>query len=74
MRLTKNQLQFIINCDVERLVELLQQERGMSMLDAFDCVYNSRIYKKLINTDTGLYIQSAEYIYDYLEKEIGQQA
>lgn len=70
MRLTQNQLQFIINCDVERMVELLQEERGMSLLAAFDCVYNSRIYKKLADTDTGLYIQSPEYIYDYLEEEI----
>lgn len=33
-------------------------------------VYNSNIYKKLLNVDTGLYLQSADYIYDYLKEEL----
>ena len=44
----------------------------MTILDAFDTIYNSRIYKKLIDTETGLYIQSPLYIYEYLKEEIGE--
>lgn len=71
MRLSKNQLQFVINCDVEEIVKYLQEDYGYSIIDAFDKVYNSEIYQKLLNTRTGLYLQSPGYIYSYLRDEIG---
>lgn len=72
MALEKKQIDFIINCDVEEIVSYLQEDYGMKILDAFDMVYNSNIYKKLIDTETGLYIQSPLYIYDYLKEEINK--
>lgn len=72
MKLCHNEIEFIINCDVEKIVSLLQEDYGMTILDAFDTIYNSRIYKKLIDTETGLYIQSPLYIYEYLKEEIGE--
>ena len=70
MSITQEQLQFIINSDVEHIVSRLQCDEGMSLDEAFSSVYNSSIYKKLLNTDTGLYLQSADYIYDYLKEEL----
>ena len=70
MRLTKNQMQFIINCDVAEIVALLQEDYQMPLIDAFDCVYNSKIYQKLINERTGLYLESPVYIYRYLQSEL----
>lgn len=72
MKQYNNEIEFIINCDVEKIVSLLQEDYGMTILDAFDTIYNSKIYKKLIDTETGLYIQSPLYIYEYLKKEIGE--
>lgn len=72
MRLTKNQLQFIINSDVEQLVAYLHEDYKLPLLDAFDKVYGSRIYTKLTNTATGLYLQSPDYIYDYLKEELAE--
>lgn len=72
MKQYNNEIEFIINCDVEKIVSLLQEDYGMTILDAFDTIYNSRIYKKLIDTETGLYIQSPLYIYEYLKEEIGE--
>ena len=66
MKLSKNKYQFIVNNDVELLVSFLQEDKSMTLLEAFDIVYSSAIYEKLINPNTGLYLQSAEYIYDYL--------
>lgn len=62
-------MQFIINCDIEALVSLLQKDKGLSLLDAFDRVYNSDTYQKIINRNTSLYLQSPYYIYDYLKSE-----
>lgn len=70
MKLDNPKIEFIINCDVEEIVSLLQEDYGMDMLDAFDTIYNSKIYKKLTDTETGLYVQSPLYIYEYLKEEI----
>jgi len=70
MSITPDQLQFIINSDVEQMVARLQGDNGMSHAEAFGRVYNSNIYKKLLNMNTGLYLQSADYIYDYLKEEL----
>ena len=72
MALEKKQINFIIDCDLEEIVSLLQEDYGMKILDAFNTVYNSNIYKKLIDTETGLYIQSPLYIYEYLKEEINE--
>ena len=66
----KEQIQFIIDSDVEELVSYLMEDEGIPMLEAFDKVYNSRIYTKLIDIKTGLYIQSPAYIYEYLKEEL----
>lgn len=71
MKLTKKQIQFIINCDVEKMVSLLHEDYGMPIIEAFDKVYNSRLYQKLIDTHNGLYVQSPEYQYLYLQEELG---
>ena len=70
MKLTKNQLQFIINSDVEEMVKLLQDDYHLSTIDAFDKIYNSEIYQKLLNTKTDLYLESPLYIYSYLQDEL----
>ena len=70
MKLTKNQIQFIINCDVEEIVSLLQEDYNLSLIDAFGIVYNSDLYKKLVDLKKGLYIQSPLYQYEYLKDEI----
>ena len=69
MSITQDQLQFIINSDVEQMVSRLQSDCGLPLDEAFSRVYNSSIYKKLLNVNTGLYLQSADYIYDYLKEE-----
>ncbi len=42
----------------------------MPLLQVFDAVYNSVIFRKLQNTRTGLYIKSPDYIYDYLKEVV----
>lgn len=68
--ITKKQFQFIVDCDVESMVSYLIEDYGMSIIDAFEKVYRSKIYTKLIDRNTGLFIQSPAYIYDYLKTEL----
>lgn len=55
---------------VKDLIARLIDERGLSMQEAFDLVYNSRLFEKLNDPKTGLYFQSSGYVYSYLQEEI----
>jgi hypothetical protein len=70
MRLTKAQLQFIINSDVERMAQYLIEDDGVTIINALDMIYNSQIYQKLQDRKTWLYLYSPAYIYNYLKEEI----
>ncbi len=55
---------------VKDLIARLMEERGLSMQEAFDLVYNSRLFEKLNDPKTGLFFQSSGYVYSYLREEI----
>lgn len=67
--MTKEQ-QFLMDCIMEKLVLLVMEDFKVEMLDALGMVYNSQFYEKLIDQETGLYLQSALYNYTYLKKEL----
>lgn len=62
--------EFLRERKLSQLAALLIEERGLSFNDAFRELYNSDTYTKLSDPRTGLYIQSARYIYSYLENEL----
>ena len=55
---------------VKELVLRLISDRGMSMKEALDTVYNSETYTKILDLRTGLFSQSTVYVYSILETEI----
>ena len=55
---------------VKDMISRLMEERGLSMQDAFDKVYNSQLFEKLSDPKTGLYFQSSGYVYSYLLDEL----
>ena len=61
---------FMIEELVKELVLRLISERGMSMKEALDTVYNSETYTKILDLRTGLFSQSTVYVYSILETEI----
>ena len=65
-----NTIDYMNECNVRDLVLMLMEERGMSLHDALDAVYNSETYAKMMIPGTGLYFQSPVYIYSYLNKEL----
>lgn len=52
------------------LAELLSKDFGMSISESLDTLYNSATYDKLGNSKTGLYFQSAQYVYSFLKNEL----
>ena len=61
---------FTIEELVRELALRLMEERGMTMKQALDTVYNSETYTKVLDLHTGLYSQSTAYVYSILEAEI----
>lgn len=42
----------------------------MKLSEAMDTFYNSQLYEKIMDKETGLYIQSAPYNYEFLKHEL----
>ena len=60
-------MQFIINSDVEEMTKYLKNDLNLSTIDALDKIYNSAIYQKVLDSKTGLYLQSPGYIYNFFQ-------
>lgn len=52
------------------LVEMLIEEYNYDMQKALDVFYNSKTFELLSDSSTGLYYQSAGYVFDYLKEEM----
>ena len=55
---------------VKELALRLMDERGLTMKQALDTIYNSETYTKLLDERIGLYSQSTASVYSILETEI----
>jgi hypothetical protein len=64
------EVRFMIEELVKELTLRLMDERGMTMKQALDTIYNSETYTKLLDDRTGLYSQSTVYVYSILETEM----
>lgn len=61
---------FMIEELVKELALRLMEERGQTMKQALDTVYNSETYAKVLDLRTGLFSQSTVYVYSILDTEI----
>ena len=71
--MNENEFQFVMDCDVESLVSFLQEDYHLPLPEAFEQVYGSKIFEKLKDRKTGLYLQSPAYIYTFLKEELHKQ-
>ena len=55
---------------VKDLIARLMDERCLSLQQAFDAVYTSRLFEKLSDSKTGLFFQSSGYVYSFLAEEL----
>ncbi len=65
----QNQIEFNINYIVDKLTEFLVADRGISIPEALEIVYNSKVYQFLQDREIELYVQSPSYIYELLKLE-----
>lgn len=65
-----NKTRFLIDSLIERLTLLVMEEYKLSLIDALALIYNSQLYEKIMDLETGLYYQSALYNYNLLHHEL----
>ena len=61
---------FLISVLVEKLTIQVMNDYNLSEAEALDLIYNSQLYEKILDLETGLYYQSASYNYELLKSEI----
>ena len=66
----KEEIKFMIEEISKELILVRVEEHGMTLHDAFDVLYPSDTYARLIESKNGLYSQSTPYIYECLEHEL----
>jgi hypothetical protein len=64
------QTKFLIDSLVEQLALWAMRDYRLSMVEALQLVFNSQLYEKVLDLETGLYYQSAAYNYGLLKHEI----
>ncbi len=65
-----NDKQFMIECLSDAVVQMLIEDYGYDIPTAMHTLYTSNTYRKLEDERTGLYYQSAVYLYDILKQEL----
>lgn len=61
---------FLIDSLVEQLALMVMDEYKLPIPKALELVYNSQLYDKIMDLETGLYYQSARYNYELLRHEV----
>ena len=59
----------LIEYMVQDIVDMLTTDQNIEYDDAMNKFYNSEIFEKLQDKETGLYLESPEYVYDLFRDE-----
>jgi len=71
MSIKQKQLMEYITQD---LVAMLVERKHLSIQDAMGVVYHSDFHKKLLDEETGYYLEGSEYLYGILMEEFANKS
>ena len=60
----------LIEYIVQDIVDMLTTDQNIEYDEAMNKFYNSEVFESLQDRETGLYLESSEYIYDLFKDEI----
>ena len=63
------QRQFLVNYAIDQMTAYLIEDLHISLGQALDIIYNSRVYDLLLDESTDLTSYSPSYIYELLKQE-----
>lgn len=60
----------LIEYIVQDVVDMLTTDQNIEYDEAMNKFYNSEVFEKLQDKETGLYLESSEYVYDLFKDEM----
>ena len=60
----------LIEYIVQDIVAMFSSDQDIEYDEAMNKFYNSKVFEKLQDKETGLYMESSEYVYDLFKDEI----
>ena len=60
----------LIEYATQDLVALLVEREKLSIQDAMSVVYHSRLHEKLLDVETGLYLEGSEYLFGLALRQV----
>ena len=55
---------------IQDIVDMFTTDQNIEYDEAMNKFYNSEVFEKLQNKETGLYLESPEYVYDLFKDEL----
>lgn len=62
----------LIEYITQDIIAFLVEDRQIDIAEAMKVFYNSETYEKLLDDDTGLYLEGSPYMYEILKDEMEQ--
>lgn len=60
----------LIEYIIRDIVDMFSSDQDIEYDEAMNKFYNSKVFEKLQDKETGLYMESSEYVYDLFKDEI----
>lgn len=60
----------LIEYIVQDIVDMFSSDQNIEYDEAMNKFYNSKVFEKLQDKETGLYMESSEYVYDLFKDEM----
>ncbi len=60
----------LIEYMIQDIIEAFTNDQGLEYDEAMNKFYNSEVFEKLQNEETGLYMESSSYVYDLFRDEM----
>lgn len=65
-----DKVKFLIDQNTQEIIAFIVEDNKIEYDEAFDIFYKSQSFDKLHDRDTGLYRESAAYIYELFKTEL----
>lgn len=62
--------EFLVESNIQDVLKLLISDKKLSIVGAMQMFYTSEVFQKLQDYKTGLYLESAAYIYELYKTEL----
>ena len=65
-----NKQEQLIEYIVQDIIDMFSSDQNIEYDEAMNKFYNSKVFEKLQDKETGLYMESSEYVYDLFKDEM----